>query len=193
MGDSDKLIFEAIALFLAAVVLVAWLGGGRKWVFRVLLSYVILVVVGVAGTLCYVLWDEHASKVHEKKLHECAVAKVAAPECFPAPQNSDFPKGSFLCPAYQLPTNPTPQQEQDALDAALKECQDQENGTLHDEISHYRVAHGIKQSDADASRNDETAKCAAKVRKNFPNAYNDLDDDTLVKKVLAKYPDYCSK
>jgi len=30
--------------------------------------------------------------------------------------------------------------------------------------------------------------CAAKVHKKYPGAYNDLDDETLVKTLLAKYP-----
>jgi hypothetical protein len=34
-------------------------------------------------------------------------------------------------------------------------------------------------------------ECAAKVRKDYPGAYDDLDDTTLTKKVLAKYPKYC--
>jgi hypothetical protein len=37
----------------------------------------------------------------------------------------------------------------------------------------------------------EKEKCATKVRKIAPNAYGDLDDMTLGKKVLAKYPN-CS-
>jgi hypothetical protein len=37
----------------------------------------------------------------------------------------------------------------------------------------------------------EKEKCAIKVRKMAPNAYGDLDDMTLGKKVLAKYPN-CS-
>jgi hypothetical protein len=35
------------------------------------------------------------------------------------------------------------------------------------------------------------AECAARVRKAYPREYNDLDDATLTKKVLAKYPHYC--
>jgi len=37
----------------------------------------------------------------------------------------------------------------------------------------------------------EKEKCAIKVRKMVPNAYGDLDDMTLGRKVLAKYPN-CS-
>ena len=33
--------------------------------------------------------------------------------------------------------------------------------------------------------------CAARVRKSYPRTYDDMDDATLTKKVLAKYPGYC--
>ena len=33
--------------------------------------------------------------------------------------------------------------------------------------------------------------CAAKVRKKYPGGYNDLDDETLMKTLLAEYPHYC--
>ncbi len=35
------------------------------------------------------------------------------------------------------------------------------------------------------------AVCADKIRKKYPTAYTDLNDATLIKKVLAKYPTYC--
>jgi hypothetical protein len=34
-------------------------------------------------------------------------------------------------------------------------------------------------------------ECAARVRTLYPHVYDDLDDDTLTRKVQAKYPDYC--
>lgn len=34
-------------------------------------------------------------------------------------------------------------------------------------------------------------ECAARVRTLYPHAYDDLDDDTLTRRVLAKYPNYC--
>jgi hypothetical protein len=34
-------------------------------------------------------------------------------------------------------------------------------------------------------------ECATRVRALYPHAYDDLDDDTLTRKVLAKHPDYC--
>ena len=72
----------------------------------------------------------------------------------------------------------------------------------------YRQEHGIAQ---DADKGKATAEasvphdrwrkytvkrlsskdCAAKVRTFYPRAYDDLDDATLAKKVLAKYPTYC--
>jgi hypothetical protein len=209
--NSDTLALAAVIVFLAFVAIVAWLGGGRKWAFRVLLSVLILFVVSAVGVVLYYLWDEHSAKVRNQKLHECAVAKVASRKCIPAPEGSEF-KGSLICPLYQLPDNPTPQQEEDAIAAAEKECVEEESKgkSLHDEISHYRELRGIKPPvdpfaaiakpiDYSAiAKNSGAMKttlsvtmCAAKVRKKYPDAYKDLDDAMLIKKVLAKYPTYC--
>ena len=52
------------------------------------------------------------------------------------------------------------------------------------------------KSDISATKNWPAAKlnpkeCAAKVRTFYPHVYDDMDDVTLTRKVLAKYPDYC--
>jgi hypothetical protein len=81
---------------------------------------------------------------------------------------------------------------------AEKECWAESLPTgkaLKEEVTAYRRQHGIKDSGATSEATDGAAKktktCAAKVRKAFPNSYNDLDDETLTKKVLAKHPHYC--
>ncbi len=207
-------------------------GGGRKWAFRALLSLLILFVIGVVGVVGYYIWDEHSTNVRIKRLHACAVAKVAAPKCVPAqgaapvasaPETSldvlqrvaggtakalpaaggNIPRGALVCPMYLLSKNPTPQQEEDALATAQKECEEEEGKvtSLHDEISRYREQHGVKP---DIQLDDPYAAianpiktklsvtvCAEKIRKKYPGAYTDFDDATLVRKVLAKYPTYC--
>ena len=37
-------------------------------------------------------------------------------------------------------------------------------------------------------RNVEMVRCTSKVRRAYPTAYNDMDDQTLYKRILAKYP-----
>jgi len=112
-----------------------------------------------------------------------------------------------ICPPYMLSDNPTPEQENAAIAAAEEACtgeMDPKQKSLHDEVSQYKRDHGIKESANPAVDYDALAKksgaiksrlgsagCAAKVRKAYPGTYDDLDDETLTKKVLAKYPDYC--
>jgi hypothetical protein len=201
--NSDTLTLASVLIFLAVVTIVAWLGGGRKWAFRALLSLLILFVVGVVGVIGYYIWDEHSTNVRIKRLHACSVAKVAAPKCVPAQGGGKIPKGALVCPMYLLSENPTPQQEEDALTTAQKECEEEEGKvtSLHDEISRYREQHGVKP---DMQLDDPYASiakpiktklsvtvCADKIKKKYPGAYTDFDDATLVRKVLAKYPTYC--
>lgn len=211
--NSDMFTLASVLIFLVVVTIVAWLGGGRKWAFRALLSLLILFVVGIVGVVGYYTWDEHSANVRIKRLHACAVAKVADPKCVPAQRGGNVPNGALVCPVYLLPENPTPQQEEDALATAQKECEEEEGRvtSLHDEISRYREQHGVKP---DMQLDDPYASiakpidpfaaiakpiktklslsvCAGKVRKKYPGAYNDMDDATLLKKVLAKYPTYC--
>jgi len=78
--------------------------------------------------------------------------------------------------------------------------------SLHEQIVQYKHDHGIKEALSDQPKQDvfdrvgvvgaKTKKlnakaCAAKVRTFYPHAYDDFDDATLTKKVLAKYPEYC--
>jgi len=181
---------EAVLVILAVLGFVAWLGGGRKWAFRTLLSALVLAAIGAAGILLYAYGTEKAAEHRAQKLHGCAVAKVADPKCEEAPKNSDFPKGAFICPVYTLSDNASPQQEEEALAAAEQECRgemDPKEKSLHEQISQYRHEHGIGESIPKLSAKD----CAAKVRSFYPRVYDDLDDATLTKKVLAKYPEYC--
>src|ERR1700722_2428857 len=113
--NSDTLAIASVLLFLAVVAIVAWLGGGRKWAFRALLSVLVLFVVGVVCVVVYYIWDEHSTRARNRRLHDCAVAKVAAPKCVPAQGGGDIPKGALVCPMYLLPATPTAQQEEDAL------------------------------------------------------------------------------
>jgi hypothetical protein len=179
---------------------VGWLGGGRKWAFRTVLAVLVLVVIGVAATLIYTLWADKSAEHRAKKIHECAVAKVADPKCEEAPKDADFPAGAYICPLYTLGPNPTTQQEEEALSVAERECRaemDPNEKSLHEQISDYKRQHvqgpWTKYQQAKGHIFDQVVKdCAAKVRKKYPRAYSDLDDETLVKKVLAKYPHYCS-
>ncbi len=125
--NSDMLALASALLFLAVVAIVAWLGGGKKWPFRALPSVLILFAVGVVCVVLYYIWDEHAARVRNRRLHECAVAKVAAPKCFPAQGGGGIPKGALVCPIYLLPENPTPQQEEDAIATAQRECEEEES------------------------------------------------------------------
>jgi hypothetical protein len=116
-----------------------------------------------------------------------------------------------VCPPYWLPDAPTSEQENAAIAAAEEECSgeiDPKQKSAHDQIVQYRQEHGIAQdankvktTDGASVQHDRwekfavktlnTKDCAAKVRTFYPGAYDDLDDATLAKKVLAKYPTYC--
>lgn len=116
-----------------------------------------------------------------------------------------------VCPPYWLPDSPTPEQENAAIATAEEECTAETDGnqkSLHEQLIQYRQEHGVPQ---DTDKNKATASslapqdrwakyavkrlsakdCAAKVRTFYPGAYDDLNDATLTKKVLAKYPTYC--
>ena len=227
-------ITEAILVIATLALFVSWLGGGRKWTFRTMLSLLILALLGGSGFLLYTYRTEKFAERRAQELHECAIDKIARAQCEQQPaetgpwekyrEKTDDSKGKDraktdvskevwhdVCPLYALPENPTVMQETAALTAAEEACQAEMNPTektLHEQVSEYRRAHGIKEpvrSDVDdASRLDAlagkagaikntlgTAACAAKVRKKYPGAYDSLDDATLTRKVLAKYPRYC--
>lgn len=159
-----------------------------------------------------------------RKVHECAVAKVAKAQCQPpskdaVPTTQDpFAAIAVTCPPYILFDDPTPEQENAAVAAAEEECTGELNPnqkSLHEQIVQYKRDHGIVdkasgektgrtgpwtkyQSKGDkgdvfdqVAATDSAKRCAAKVRSHYPGVYDDLDDATLTKKVLAKYPTYC--
>jgi len=139
--------------------------------------------------------------------------------CEEAPKNGNFPQGAFICPAYFLSDDASPEQEEQALSLAEQECRGEMNPkekSLHEQLVQYKREHGIiqkannKPSEAgpwtdyqskgdifdqvaaeDARQKRLSAKArAAKVRTAYPGSYDDLNDATLTKKVLAKYPNY---
>jgi hypothetical protein len=199
----DRTPFEVAVLIFAVLGFIGWLGGGRKWAFRTLLSALILTAVGAGGILMYIYWTDKAAENRSQKLHECAVAKVADPKCDEPPKGSNLPKGSLECPAYIIGVDATPEQEEGALSLAEQECRGEMNPqekSLHEQLVQYRREHGTKgptTNNASTGKTkgdilDQVVKdCAAKVRKAYPGSYNALDDETLTKKVLAKYPKYC--
>jgi len=70
----------AIVILIVAGV-IGWLGGGRQWAFRVSLS---VVVVGTVGLGVFLIYEQIAHSKNEnneasrrRKIHECAIAKVA--------------------------------------------------------------------------------------------------------------------
>lgn len=175
-----------------------------------MLSALILATVGVVGILLYTYGTGKVAEHRAQKLHECAVAKVADPKCEKAPKNGAFPEGSLICPLYFLSDNASPEQEEEAIATAEQECRgemDPKEKSLHEQIIQYRREHKIVEK-ANNGKSSETGPwtdyqskgdvfdqlekaCAAKIRKAYPGAYNDLDDATLTKKMLAKYPHYC--
>jgi hypothetical protein len=190
-------------LVLAVLGVLGWLGGGRKWAFRTILSALILAGVVVAGIFLYSYGTDKVAEHRKTKIHECAVAKVANPKCVPAPKDSDFPEGALECPVYTLAINATKEQEEAAITAAEEECiseLDPNQKSLHEQIHQYRREHRIKEGvdvfdrlapEKNSKKRADPKACAAKVRKDYPRAYDDLDDETVVRKVLAKYPTYC--
>src|SRR5580698_3235370 len=77
---------------LAVLVFVAWLGGGRKWAFRTLLSALVLACIGAAGILLYGYGSDKIAERRARKIHDCAVAKVAKAQCVSPPPAIDFSK-----------------------------------------------------------------------------------------------------
>lgn len=215
MGWALALVIGVVALAL----LVSWLGGGRKWAFRTMLSLLVLSLLTGAVVGGYAYWTEKSAEGRRQKIHECAIDKIARARCeqFPSTATSaensknvehgpwekyrrkdDAPKEVvYLCPPYMLADHPTPEQENNAMTAAEKACWAEispQQKSVTEQVSEYRRAHGIKQQTTVKPQGDIfelVRECAAKVRKDYPGAYDDLDDATLTKKVLAKYPKYC--
>jgi hypothetical protein len=143
---------------LAMLGFIGWLGGGRKWAFRTMLSALILAGLGFAGILLYGYGADRVAEHRTQKIHDCAIAKVAKAECVEAPKNSDFPAGAQICPPYVLFDNPTPEQENAAVASAEEECTgeiDPEQKSLHEQISQYRPEHAILEK---AIKNNSSAQ-----------------------------------
>lgn len=215
---------------LAMLGFIGWLGGGRIWAFRTMLSALILTALGVAGTMLYVYGTDKVAEHRTQRIHNCAIAKVATAKC------TATAPGNILtfdvCPPYWLPDNPTTEQEDAAIAAAEDQCIgeiDPKQKSLHEQISQYKSERGIVQeanknnsggspednrvpipqgavigsakpsgdvfdqvaAESRAKKRLNSKACAAKVRTFYPGDYDDLDDATLTKKVLAKYPTYC--
>lgn len=221
----ERMTLDGLVI-LAMLGFVGWLGGGRKWAFRTMLSALVLAGLGVAGVLLYGYWTDSIAEHRTQKIHDCAIAKVVEAQCVPGQRPPDLdalaakyggkpvrPGGAardqdpyaaiaipLTCPPYMLFDNPTAEQENAAIAAAEEECAaevDPKQKSLHEQISQYKREHGIAPKGADwfsanAPREKLSPKaCAAKIRKSYPRVYDDLDDATLTKKVLAKYPTYC--
>jgi len=191
---------ELAVLVLAVLGFVAWLGGGRKWAFRTLLATLILTAVGIIGAVLYIYGSDRADSHRAKKIRQCAIAKIVNARCIDIPKSKELPTGAEECPAYFLVDNPTKEQEEAAVTSAEKECSaelDSSQQSLHQELYRYRQEHGIKQPDninqgwTEVRMRLDDRKCADKVRKAYPHSYDDLDDSTLAKKVLEKYPTFC--
>jgi hypothetical protein len=105
----DK-IAEAGLAVIAVLGFVGWLGGGRKWAFRTMVSALTLAAVVVAGILLYAYGTDKLAERRARKTHECAVAKIADPKCEESPKYSDIPKGYLIYPSYTLSENASPQQ-----------------------------------------------------------------------------------
>ena len=209
----DKTIQSGL-IILATVGFVAWLGGGRKWAFRTMAGALVLAGVATGGLLLYSYGSEKIAGHRNQKIHECAIAKVVDSNCEEHPADAAHPGGWFSCPAYILFDDATPEQEEAAVAVAEKACageQDPGQKSIHEQINEYERLHRINKTgfktatqmgtetgpwtkyQAKGDIFDQLVKdCAVKVRKKYPRAYDDMNDETLVKKVLAKYPHYCS-
>ncbi len=205
----EQMTVEGLAI-LAALGFIGWLGGGRKWAFRTMVSAAVLVGLAFAGVLLYGYWADRTAERRTRRIHECAIAKVAKAQCTPSGD------GKFeVCDKYSISDNSMPDEEGAAVADAENECAgeiDPKQKSIHEQISQYKREHGIKvQAPAIASASQSkgdvfdqvaaenpakhkrlsTKACASKVRGVYPGAYDDLDDATLAKKVLAKFPTYC--
>ena len=145
-------MWTSVALTLIALaLLVSWLGGGRKWAFRTMLSLLVLAFLTGCGVFGYVLWTEKSAERQRQRIHQCAVAKIATARCEQPPSTEPSPAdlkpyekkaehGPWekyrekdveivwdVCPPYMLPDNATVVQEAAALTAAEEACQAEMN------------------------------------------------------------------
>ena len=201
-GSMEKMV-ELGVLVLVALGFIGWLGGGRRWAFRTMLGVMLVSALAVCFVFLYGYSTAKIAEHRERKIHDCAVAKVADIKCDKVSEPPDAKSGyqvTYVCPAYLLDDNATAREEEYSLRLAEQECRGEMNPgekSLHEQIVQYRRDHGIKE--APRNRTSKQSKedifdrvaCAAKIRKEHPGAYKDLDDETLVKKMEAKDPYYC--
>jgi hypothetical protein len=191
---------------IALALLVSWLGGGRKWAFRTMLSLLVVALLGGSGMFAYAYWMQKSGERRARKLHECAVAKIATARC-EQPQaatkwekyrektldselekyrvRTDDSKGvAWDCPPYMLPDNATVVQEAAALTAAEQACQVEVNPSekpLQEQVSEYRREHGIKEPAKSDVDYDALAKKAGAIKSTLGTA-------ACAAKVRKKYP-----
>src|SRR5579864_2833089 len=85
-------MWTSVALTLIALaLLVSWLGGGRKWAFRTMLSLLVLAFLTGCGVFGYVLWTEKSAERQRQRIHQCAVAKIATARCEQPPSTEPSP------------------------------------------------------------------------------------------------------
>jgi|SRR5579862_117053 len=80
----------AIAVIIALALLLSWLGGGRKWDFRTMLSLLILVLLGGSGIFLFAYWTSKSTERQSQRLHECAIAKIATARCEPVKPKPEY-------------------------------------------------------------------------------------------------------
>jgi hypothetical protein len=193
---------------LAVLGFVAWLGGGRKWAFRMLLSALVLACIGAAGILLYGYGSDKVAERRARTIHECAIAKVARAQCVSPPPAIDFSKYGKpadktskpdvfdeaakeqnkivwdVCPPYWLPDNPTAEQASVAIAAAEEECAGEDSPqqkSLREQVSQYRREHGIKERATSGVDYDALAKQAGAIT-------NRLSPKACAARVRTSYP-----
>lgn len=88
---------EISLAILATLGFIGWLGGGRKWAFRSMLSAVVLAGLGFAGILLYSYGTERATEHRTQTIRDCAIAKVARAACVPGGAGALVEYLSSLC------------------------------------------------------------------------------------------------
>jgi hypothetical protein len=74
-----------LTVIVALALLVSWLGGGRKWAFRTMLSLLILALLGGSGVVLYAYWTGKSAERRAERLHECTIANFYANLSSPSP------------------------------------------------------------------------------------------------------------
>jgi hypothetical protein len=124
---------------------------------------------------------------------------VDLPVFIPAKQKAFFDLWLVMFDIPQSGVNEAADAYHERLRAFLEQYPNIDSFAVFDETSRYQI--NLPRWKSEPTKSDAKAEgtagklsskeCAARVRTLYPHAYDDLDDDTLTKKVLAKYPDYC--